>query len=393
MNQIHAGLDVLLSDPKVFIKGKNVGLLVNQTSIASDGQHSISHFRQFSDFELVKLFAPEHGLYGTEQDMTEVTESTDPISGLPVASLYGKSQESLVPNSAALEGIDTLIYDIQDVGARYYTFANTLANCMRVCGETETAIVVCDRPNPINGVQVEGNLVDELQRSFVGKFPIPNRHGMTTGELARLFWNHFDVECDLNVVPMEGWNREMWQDQTELPWIAPSPNMPTLDTATVYPGMCLLEGTHLSEGRGTTQPFEFCGAPYIDPHVLARNLNDKDLPGVYFRPHYFKPSFQKWAGQLCGGVQTHVIDGSTFKPVLTGVAVILAVAREYPGQFQWRSEPYEFVSDRPAIDLLYGNSQLRKKFVKGSQSLEEIEGTWRNGLESFLDVRREYLFY
>ena len=298
-----------------------------------------------------------------------------------------------MPNPETLENVDTLIYDIQDVGARYYTFTNTLANCMKICGETETAVVVCDRPNPINGVQVEGNLVAKAQRSLVGQFPIPNRHGMTTGELARLFWNHFDIECDLTIVQMDGWERNMWQDETQLPWIAPSPNMPTLDTATVYPGMCLLEGTHLSEGRGTTQPFELCGAPYIEAHELAGDLNKKNLPGVFFRPHYFKPSFQKWSNQVCGGIQVHVTEAQSFKSVLTGVAIVRAVAQRYPDQFQWRTEPYEFVSDRPAIDLLYGNPQLREILTQGPQSLEDIEESWKRELESFLTIRQEYLLY
>ena len=393
MTQVHSGLDVLLSSPRTFIKGRNIGLLVNQTSVAGDGEHSIFHLRRLSDFELVRLFAPEHGLYGVEQDMVEVDNIRDSATALPVDSLYGKSSNSLIPDPIVLEGIDTLIYDIQDIGSRYYTFVNTLANCMKVCGETGVAMVVCDRPNPINGIQVEGNLVKEDTRSFVGQFPIPNRHGMTTGELARLFWNHFDLKCDLTVVQMRGWERSMWYDETELPWIAPSPNMPTLTTATVYPGMCLLEGTHLSEGRGTTQPFEFFGAPYIDANLLAEDLNSEELDGVFFRPHYFKPTFHKWSGRVCGGVQVHVTDDELFRPVLSGVAAIRAVAKRYPKEFNWRKEPYEFVSDRPAIDLLYGNSQLRETLFQGSQNLKDIEESWREELESFLVIRREYLLY
>ena len=393
MVQVQSGLDILLSTPKKFIKGKNIGLLANQTSVAEDGRHSILHLSHLPDFQLVKLFGPEHGLYGVEQDMVEIPETKEPLTGLTIKSLYGNSEATLTPDPLMLEGVDTLIYDVQDIGSRYYTFVNTLANCMKICGETETTIVVCDRPNLINGVQIEGNLVNEKYRSFVGQFPIPNRHGMTTGELAKLFKNYFHVECDLVVIEMEGWTREMWQKDTKLAWIAPSPNIPTLATATVYPGMCFLEGTHLSEGRGTTQPFELCGAPYIDAYVLANSLNQENLPGVLFRPHYFKPMFQKWAGQVCGGVQVHVIDEKSFKPVLTGISVIRNIAQRYSDQFQWRKDPYEFISNYPAIDLLYGNPQFREIFTYGLQRLDEIEESWQKELEPFFQIRKECLLY
>ena len=245
----------------------------------------------------------------------------------------------------------------------------------------------------INGVQVEGNLVDEKYRPFVGQFPIPNRHGMTVGELAKLFQKEFGIACDLTVIPMIGWERDIWFDQTGLPWIAPSPNMPTLNAATIYPGTCFFEGTNLSEGRGTTQPFELFGFPHIKPEVVANDLNREKLPGVFFRPQYFKPMFHKWAGQICGGIQIHVIDWNTFKPVLTGIAVLRTVYKRYPEEFHWRSEAYEYVSDHPAIDLLYGNSQLRETLIKSSDSLADIEGSWEGDLKSFRNLREEYLMY
>jgi uncharacterized protein YbbC (DUF1343 family) len=264
---------------------------------------------------------------------------------------------------------------------------------MHTCKEAGVPVVVCDRPNPINGVQVEGNLVRVGWHSFVGQYSLPNRHGMTAGELAQLFNHHIGIGCDLTVIPMQGWQREMWYDQTGLLWVAPSPNMPAVSTATVYPGMCLIEGTRLSEGRGTTLPFEWCGAPGIDPHRLAQALAKEKLPGVLFRPQYFKPMFQKCAGEVCGGVQLHVTDRDTFKPVITGVAVIRAIAKLFPEVFQWRSEPYEFVSDRPAIDLLYGHPELRETLLNGPQSLQDIEASWQSDLESFRAIRQNYLLY
>jgi uncharacterized protein YbbC (DUF1343 family) len=260
---------------------------------------------------------------------------------------------------------------------------------METCKKAGVPFIVCDRPNPINGVQVEGNLVDESCRSFVGQYPLPNRHGMTVGELALMFNDHFGIGCDLTVVPMRGWNRAQWFDETGSTWVAPSPNMPTPATATVYPGMCFVEGTQLSEGRGTTLPFEQCGAPYIDSHKLACALMAENLPGVYFRAQYFKPMFQKWANETCGGVQLHVTDRKRFKPVLTGIAVLRAIIKLYPRKFKWRTEPYEFVKDRPAIDLLYGNSDLREDFV----SLSDVEESWEKDLKEFIKLRKKYLLY
>ncbi len=393
MSKIRTGLDNLIAEPKKYLAGKNIGLLVNHTSVAGDGRHSIAYFLGQKDFVLKKIFAPEHGLYAEEQDMAEVADRKDPVSGLPVFSLYGKEENSLKPNPEALRDLDVLIYDVQDIGSRYYTYIYTLANCMRICGEAGVQVVVCDRPNPINGVQVEGNLVDEACRSFVGQYPLPNRHGMTAGELARLFKEHFGETCELTVVPMTGWDRSMWHDQTGLTWVGPSPNMPRLETATVYPGMCLVEGTKLSEGRGTTLPFELFGTPWIDAQQLADALNQKQLPGVYFRPHYFRPAFQKFAGELCGGAQIHVVDRERFKPTLTGVAVIAAIAKMYPGEFEWRTEPYEFVSDRPAIDLLYGSPDFRERLAGSDFSLQELEDSWREETKEFLKLRQEFLAY
>ena len=393
MTRTVSGIDHLLSQPEKYLQGKTVGMIVNHTSLAGDGKHSIAHFLSHSAFTLQALFAPEHGLNGTAQDMIPIDNEVDLLSGLDIKSLYGKNKDSLVPNPALLHDIDNLVFDIQDIGSRYYTFIYTMANCMIICKQAGTRMVVCDRPNPINGTSVEGNLVGEAWRSFVGQYPLPNRHGMTVGELARLFNEHFGIHCDLTVVPMSGWSREMWYDQTGMIWTPPSPNMPTLATATVYPGLCLIEGTLLSEGRGTTLPFEQIGAPFIDPHKLVARLETDShlLPGVFFRPQYFKPMFQKHAGEVCAGLQLHITDRDQFKPLLTTLALLRAIAEIYPDQLQWRTEPYEFVSDRLAIDLLYGNPKLRETIFTDSFSLPALEE--REELSAFLPLRQEYLIY
>lgn len=395
MTQTVSGVDHLLAHPEKYLKGKTVGLIVNHTSLAGDGRHSIEHFKSHLSFTLHSLFAPEHGLYGTAQDMIHIPDEVDPISGLNIKSLYGKNEESLVPDPALLVGIDNLIFDIQDVGARYYTFIYTMANCMTICKDAGIRMVVCDRPNPINGNSVEGNLVGETWRSFVGQYPLPNRHGMTVGELAKLFNDYFNIHCDLKVVPMSGWSRDMWYDQTGMVWTSPSPNMPNLATAIVYPGMCMIEGTLLSEGRGTTLPFEQIGAPFIDPHQLVARLkkDSKLLPGVLFRPKYFKPMFHKHAGEVCAGLQFHVTNREQFKPLLTTLALLRAIAEIYSKQLQWRTEPYEYVSDRLAIDLLYGNEKLRETIFSTNFSLTALENTWQEELTAFLDRRQEYLIY
>jgi uncharacterized protein YbbC (DUF1343 family) len=389
-----SGLDNLLADPGRYLKNaKRLGLVVNHTSVTADLRHSIVEFSRRKEFTVARLFAPEHGLYGVAQDMDPVAHGRDPVSGADVVSLYGEGEHTLTPDPALLNGLDALVFDIQDIGSRYYTFIYTMANCMQVCARAGLPLVVCDRPNPIGGEQVEGNIVGDAWRSFVGQYPLPNRHGMTAGELAQMFNEHFGIGCKLEVVPMHSWNRAQWFDATGLPWVSPSPNMPTLATATVYPGMCFIEGTELSEGRGTTLPFEQCGAPFIDPHALADRLTEDHLPGVVFRPQFFRPTFHKWAHQTCGGVQIHVTDRTRFKATLTGIAVVRAIAGMCPGQFQWRTKPYEFVSDRPAIDLLYGNADLRQHHIPQHRPLAEIEASWQADLEEFSRLRKQYLMY
>ena len=393
MKRVTLGLEKLLANPNEYLCGNTLGLVVNQTSLTSDGQFSIGQFHNNKSFKLKTILAPEHGVYGVDQDMELVTDEIEPLSGLLVRSLYGTNSSSLTPSSYLLDGIDNLVFDIQDVGSRYYTFIYTLANCMKTCAQSNTRMVVCDRPNPINGLSVEGNLVEKEFHSFVGQYPIPNRHGMTVGELAILFNEHFGIKCDLKVIPMEGWERSMWYDQTGLPWVSPSPNMPTLSTATVYPGMCLIEGTLLSEGRGTTLPFEQVGAPYINAEVFAKTLNNENLPGLFFRPQYFKPQFQKWSGEVCGGVQLHIIERNKIKPLATSISMLFLIKKLYPNDFSWRTEPYEFVNDRLAIDLLYGNSTLREAIEAGNLSIKKLESCWEEDIKVFSSQREECLIY
>ncbi len=340
---------------------------------------------------LVSLFGPQHGIHGETQDnMVEWEGFRDRRTGLPVHSLYGKTRE---PDSGVLADIDVLVVDLQDVGARYYTFLWTLALSLKVCERLRKTVVVLDRPNPIGGYLIEGPVLREEFRSFVGLHPLPVRHGMTIGEVASYLQQRFYPGLDLHVVTMRGWKRPMWFDETTLPWVLPSPNMPTVDTATVYPGMCLLEGTNLSEGRGTTRPFEVFGAPFIDSHLLVSRLREFKLPGVVFRPMSFLPTFQKYSGRICQGAQIHVTDRSAFKPFLTGVGIIRAIRELYPQDFAWKMPPYEYEEVLAPIDILAGTDKVRLDIERGV-SLQVMESWWDADLKNFdQEIRRRILLY
>jgi uncharacterized protein YbbC (DUF1343 family) len=351
--------------------------------------------------KVVRLFGPEHGVRGEAQDMVGLSGDQDPRTGLPVISLYGDSPASLAPSADALADLDVLVVDLQDVGSRYYTFIWTMALCMQSAAKAGVAVVVLDRPNPIGGVTVEGGNVDAGAESFVGLGSIPVRHGLTIGAVARLvrggiWWGgeRFarSLDCDLEVVAMRGWKRDLYFDGTGLPWVMPSPNMPTVDTALVYPGLCLIEVTNLSEGRGTTRPFEIFGAPFLDGYRLADRLSACALPGVGFRPLTFRPTFHKFAGQVCQGVQVHVLDRTIFRPYLTGVAVLREVRALAGEALRWRTDQYEFVSHRPAIDLLTGGEAIRLGVDAGA-SLVDLRATWQEAETAFEDRRRPYLMY
>ena len=339
--------------PKKF-RGARVGALLHPASVSSTIEHASRVLQRHNNdlFRLAAFFGPQHGFLGqTQDDMVEWKSYEHPRLRIPVYSLYGEHRE---PTAEMLKDLDVFVVDLQDVGARYYTFIWTLYLCMRACEKIGVAVVVLDRPNPINGVTTEGPVLNANYKSFVGMHPIPVRHGKTIGELAQQFCDEAFLECQLSILPMKDWKREMWFDDTGLPWLMPSPNMPTLDTATVYPGMCLLEGTNISEGRGTTRPFEIFGAPFIDAEKLCNELNKLKLPGVFFRENYFQPTFHKFAGELCNGAQLHVTDRETFQPFLTGVQIIRRIRKMYLEQFQWKQPPYEYERKRLPIEILIG---------------------------------------
>jgi uncharacterized protein YbbC (DUF1343 family) len=336
------------------LRGARLGALLHPASVSASLEHASRLLERHNGdlFRLSALFGPQHGFLGQTQDnMVEWKGYEDARLRIPVYSLYGEHRE---PAAEMLEGLDVLLVDLQDVGARYYTFIWTMYLCMRACEKAHIEIVVLDRPNPINGAMTEGRLLDPNYKSFVGLHPIPVRHGKTIAELAQQFRDEAFPKCRLSIMPMKNWERQMWFDQTGLPWVMPSPNMPALDTATVYPGVCLLEGTNISEGRGTTRPFEIFGAPFVEAEVLCRELNALRLPGVFFRENYFQPIFHKFAGELCSGGQIHVIDRNTFHPFQTGVEIIRALRKLYPEQFAWKQPPYEYEFKRLPIEVLLG---------------------------------------
>ncbi|MHB2154770.1 exo-beta-N-acetylmuramidase NamZ family protein [Calditrichota bacterium GD2] len=375
---VQTGLDVLIAENFALLKNKKVGLLCNQASIASDFRHAIERFKeghQKGRFELKALFGPQHGLFGHTQDnMIEWEGYVDHYSGATVYSLYGEHRK---PTPQMLENIDVLVVDLQDVGARYYTFIWTMALCMEACSENDVQMVVLDRPNPIGGWQVEGPWLNMDFKSFVGWHPLPVRHGLTIGEVAVYLKERFYPAVQLKVVQLKNWRRSMYFDETGLPWGMPSPNMPTVDTAVVYPGMCLLEATNISEGRGTTRPFEIFGAPWMDHWQFSARMNELGLPGVHFRPLEFQPTFNKYHGEVCRGCFIHVYDRSQFKPFLTTIALLRETIQLYGSFFQWKNPPYEYEYHKMPFDILVGNDWLRPMLEQGAPLLE-MEVKWQN---------------
>ena len=385
------GIERLLSEKLDIIRGQRIGLVCNQASVMPDTfAHAADVFGEQTAFALTTLFGPQHGIRGDVQDnMIETDHSTDPRTGLPVYSLYSETRE---PTEDMVHNIDTFVVDLQDVGCRIYTFVYTMANCMRAAKKFGKKVVVCDRPNPINGNAIEGNITETAFTSFVGQFELPTRHGMTIGELALMFNDHFGIGCDLEVVEMEGWQREMWGDETGLPWILPSPNIPTVDTCVVFPATVHVEGTELSEGRGTTKPFELNGAPFIDPYEWVAELENFNFAGVKFRHVFFRPTFQKCAEQTCGGVQIHVTDREAFTPVIVGIAMIKTAYDLYTDKFEWKRDAYEYVFDQNPFDVVCGTDKIRKAIENGA-ALGEIESSWSAGLGNFAEARKPYLLY
>ena len=387
---ITLGLEKILNEQIHLLKNQKIGLICNQASINHYFQHAADLFFEHPDINLVALFGPQHGIRGDVQDnMIETGHTYDKTTGLPVFSLYSETRE---PTEEMLSGIDTLVFDLQDVGCRVYTFIYTMANAMRACAAYGKKFIVCDRPNPINGENIEGNLLEKGHESFVGQFPIPMRHGLTVGELAELFNEEFALNCDLQVVTMDGWQREFYFDETDAPWAMPSPNMPTIDTTVVFPGTVFLEGTQISEGRGTTRPFEIIGAPFIDGREYAKALFSLELPGVKFRSINFLPTFQKHANHNCEGVFIHITDRRIFEPVITGLAIIKTAFDLYQKDFAWKIPPYEYVFDRNPFDVIAGTFKVREA-LEQKKSIEEIKVNWTEDQTLFLGKRERYLLY
>ncbi len=389
---MRTGLERLLDDPRSLLGAASVGLVANPTAVDSRLRHAVDLLHSHPDVRLERLFGPEHGIRGAAQDMVGVGEGRDAVTGLIECSLYGETFESLSPRDEQLVGLDALIFDIQDVGARDYTYAATKALCMRVAARTGTRVIVLDRPNPIGGQRVEGGGLEPGLENFCALYPIPQRHAMTVGELALLYRDSFGIDCDLEVIACEGWRRETYFEDTGLPWVMPSPNMPTVDTAVVYPGMCLIEGTNLSEGRGTTRPFELVGAPFIDARALCAELEACELPGLELRPCTIEPMFHKHAREQCGAVQLHVTDRAVFDSYRTGLALLVAVKRLWPEQFAWRTEAYEFRDDVPAIDLLTGKPAVRAAIDAG-EGLDAVAAVAAGGTEVYDAGREAALLY
>lgn len=387
---IRLGLEALLEDPERYVGNERVGLICNQASVNHGFRHAADLLYEHPQVNLRALFGPQHGIRGDVQDnMIETDHAVDQKTELPIHSLYSETRE---PTEGMLKDVDVLVFDMQDVGCRIYTFAYTMANAMVAAKRFGKRVIVCDRPNPINGRDVSGNVLETEQASFVGLFPMPTRHGMTLGELAQLFNDKFGIACDLSVIKMDGWDRDCWYDETDGPWVMPSPNIPTLDSATVFPGTVHFEGTQISEGRGTTRPFELVGAPYIDPEKYADRLNGLNLRGLYFRSCVFRPTFQKHGGVSCGGVQIHVTDRNAVEPVSAGVAMVKVAYELYPRDFLWKEPPYEYVYDRNPFDVIAGTSRIREGIESGT-SFADLISWWEPEVEEFRRVRENYLLY
>ncbi len=388
--RVITGLEKFLEKEKTKYNGKRIGLIANYASVNSYFQESKNLFYKDSSIHLVKLFSPQHGFRGEKQDNMIVSESyQDGETGLPVYTIYGKKRYI---ETRLLEDVDALVCDLVDVGTRVYTFIYTMALAMHACRRAHKKIIILDRPNPLNGITLEGNSTEKCFSSFVGMYPIPMRHGMTIGEIAQLFNDEFKINCDLDVITMEHWEREMFFDQTDIPWVYPSPNMPMLDTTIVYPGTVLFEGTNISEGRGTARPFEIIGAPYIDSAKLLENLATYNLKGCKLRPHSFCPTFNKYKDELCHGLQIHVTDRNVFQPLVTAIAIIYEIHKLWPKEFRWKEPPYEYITTKNPFDVINGTDRIRI-VIESRGSLDAVIAYFRREEDTFKKVRQHYLIY
>lgn len=385
------GLEVFIDKAHTKYRNLRLGVLCNQASNDS----KLKHISDWVVEKKLKLkvgcfLGPQHGIRGEKQDnMIESSDFTDTRTGLPVYSLYSQVRE---PTDDMMEPIDAFLVDLQDVGTRIYTFAYTMANCMRAAKRTGRKVIVLDRPNPIDGVTLEGNCLEPDYTSFVGQFPIIARHGLTMGELALLFNEAFGINCDLEVIRMQGWRRTMSAPNWKRDWVPPSPNVPNYYSVLTFPGTVLFEGTNISEGRGTTRPFEWIGAPYLNPDTLAAEMNAKKIKGVHFRPMFFQPTYQKCAGEVCGGVQIHVTDPKKFPAFKTGIHLLQAMYKMGGKKFAWKKPPYEYEFERMPIDLIAGTDKLRQT-IESNEDLKSFEQKADAHCRDFAKLRKNFLLY
>ena len=391
MPTVQTGLQRLIQDPHRWLTtGLRLGLLCNPASVDRRLSHARILLAQTFGKQLTALYAPQHGFFAEKQDnMVESTDLIDPVLQIPVFSLYGKTRR---PDARMFEPIDVLLVDLQDVGCRVYTFIYTLSYCLEAAKRYDVQVVVLDRPNPVNGVDVEGNCLAEDCTSFVGRYPIPMRHGLTIGEIAALFNDYFKIGCNLKVIPMAGWQRQMLFADTGLPWVAPSPNMPAPQTALVYPGQVIWEGTNVSEGRGTAQPFELFGAPYIQVEKILKTMGNRQLPGAVLRPTVFEPTSNKWHDEACNGFQIHVTDPGRYQPYRSTLRLLQAVISVHRDQFEWKPPPYEYEFERRPIDLIIGDRNIRRR-LENLEPVNELEAGWHESLDRFKKIRQEFMIY
>lgn len=387
--EIRLGAEVLAERSPRWLRSARLGLLANQASVTRSFQH-VSSLLVGAGGRLACLFSPQHGYEGEKQaNMIESEDGWEGSHSLPIFSLYGSVRQ---PTEEMMRGIDILVVDLQDVGTRVYTYGTTMGLCLEAAARCGVRVVVLDRPNPINGKDVEGNVVEENLRSFVGRYPVPMRHGLTLGELARFIVDECLVPCDLEVVPLANWRRGALFPETGLPWVFPSPNMPSWEAALLYPGMVLLEGTNVSEGRGTTLPFQLIGAPFLNQRAVLDVLEGHRLEGVFFRPVCFEPTFDKWRGEPCRGFHLHITSPARLRPYLLGLALLRALCRVHPEEFRWLPPPYEYEREKLPISILLGNETLRHHIEAGIDPYD-METSWASELEVYRERRERCLLY
>ncbi len=387
---VHSGLENFIASPPSWVRGYRLGLLCNPASVNAKFRHARELIAHKLPGQLAALYSPQHGFYADKQDnMIESKDMKDPVLNIPVFSLYGQTR---IPTKQMFDPIDILIIDLQDAGTRVYTFIYTMAYCLEAAQKYGKKILVLDRPNPINGTVIEGNCLAPEYASFVGRYPIPMRYGLTIGELALLFNTHFHIHCKLEVMALTGWNRHKYFTDTGLPWVPPSPNLPTPFSAMVYPGQVIWEGTNISEGRGTTLPFELCGAPFVDTDKILLTMGQVKNSGVFFRPAIFEPTANKWKAQPCYGFQLHVTEPSDYQPYITALRLLQAIIRHHRESFKWKSPPYEYEYHNLPIDLIIGDKQIRR-YIENLDNLDEIVRSWQPALNEFIAISRQFHLY